>query len=40
MKLVGALMAVPSIRKKAKGQMNQAVIGPYAKVVEQAKQRP
>lgn len=37
MKLVGALMAVPSIQKKAKGKMNEAILGPYEKVVQQAK---
>ena len=39
MKLVGALMAIPSVQKKAKGKMTLAMIGPYQKVVEQAKQR-
>lgn len=38
MKLVGALMAVPSMQKKAKGKMAQAMIAPYQKVVEGAKQ--
>ena len=38
MKLVGALMAIPSVQKKAKSQMTQAMIGPYQKVVEGAKQ--
>ena len=37
MQLVGALMAVPSIQKKAKGKMNEAILGPYEKVVQQAK---
>ena len=36
MKLVGALVAIPSVQKKMKGQMNQYIIGPYQKVVEQA----
>ena len=39
MKLVGALIAVPSVQKKIKGQMNQYIIDPYQKVVEQAKER-
>ena len=39
MKLVGAMLAVPSVQKKMKGQMNQYIIGPYQKVVEQAKER-
>ena len=38
MKLVGAMLAVPSVQKKMKGQMNQYIIGPYQKVVEQAKE--
>ena len=37
MKLVGALLALPSIQKKMKGQMNQYIIGPYQNIVEQAK---
>lgn len=37
MKLVGSLIAIPSVQKKMKGQMNQYIIGPYQKVVEQAK---
>lgn len=37
MRLVGALMAIPSVQKKARGKMTQAMIGPYQKVVEQAK---
>lgn len=36
MKLVGALLAIPSIQKKMKGQMNQYIIGPYQKVVDTA----
>ena len=36
MKLVGALLAVPSVQRKMKGQMNQYIIGPYQKVVESA----
>lgn len=36
MKLVGALIAIPSIQKKMKGQMNPYIIGPYVKVVEEA----
>ena len=37
MKLVGAMMAVPSVQKKMRGQMNHYIIAPYEKVVEQAK---
>ena len=37
MRLVGALMAVPSVQKKARGKMTEAMIGPYEKVVQQAK---
>ena len=39
MKLVGALIAIPSVQKKMKGQMNQYIIGPYQKVVELAKKK-
>ena len=39
MKLVGTLIAIPSVQKKMKGQMNKYIIEPYKKVVEQAKQR-
>ena len=38
MKLVGTLIAIPSVQKKMKGQMNKYIIEPYKKVVEQAKQ--
>jgi multimeric flavodoxin WrbA len=37
MKLVGALLSVPSLQKKMQQQMTAAMVGPYAKVVEQAK---
>lgn len=36
-RLVGALLAVPSIQKKAKGQMTAAMVAPYETVVEQAR---
>lgn len=36
MKLAGAMLAVPSVQKKMKGQMNTYIIGPYRKVVEEA----
>lgn len=36
MKFIGALISIPSVQKKMKGQMNQYTIGPYQKVVEQA----
>ena len=39
MKLVGALISIPSVQKKMKGQMNQYIIGPYEKVIQQAKER-
>lgn len=39
MRLVGALMAIPSVQKKARGQMTDAIIGPYQKVVAQAKKQ-
>lgn len=38
MKLVGAMLAIPSVQKKMKGQMNRYIIGPYEKIVEQAKE--
>ncbi|HIU34404.1 MAG TPA: iron-sulfur protein, partial [Candidatus Pullichristensenella excrementigallinarum] len=39
MKLVGALLAVPSVQKKMKGRMSQYIVGPYEKVVERAKMK-
>lgn len=39
MKLVGSLISIPSVQKKMKGQMNDYIIGPYQKVVEQAKEK-
>ncbi|MCI7473194.1 MAG: NAD(P)H-dependent oxidoreductase [Clostridiales bacterium] len=36
MRLVGTLLAIPSLRKKAGNKMTQAIIGPYEKVVRQA----
>ena len=39
MRLVGALLAVPSIQRKAKGKMTEAMIGPYRHVVENVKER-
>lgn len=37
MRLVGALLAVPSVQKQAKGKMTEAMVSPYEKVVAQAK---
>lgn len=37
MRLVGSLMAIPSVQKKAKGKMTEAMIAPYQKVIEQVK---
>lgn len=37
MKLAGAMLAVPSVQMKMKGQMNKYIIGPYRKVVEKAR---
>ena len=34
MRLVGSLLAIPSIQKKAKGQMTAAMVAPYQKVLE------
>lgn len=39
MKLVGAMISIPSVQKKMKGQMNKYIIGPYQKVVEQARSK-
>lgn len=36
MKLVGVLMAIPSVQKQAKGKMTEAMVAPYEKVVEEA----
>ena len=36
MRLVGALLAIPSVQKMARGKMTEAMIGPYHQVVEQA----
>lgn len=38
MKLVGTLLAVPSIQKQAKGKMTEAIVGPYRKVIEQVQE--
>lgn len=38
MKLVGAMLAIPSVQKKMKGQMNQYIIGPYQDVVKKAEE--
>ena len=37
MRLVGAILAIPSVQKQAKGRMTEAMIGPYRKVIEQVK---
>ena len=39
MRLVGTLMVIPSVQKKARGKMTDAIIGPYRKVVAQAKKQ-
>ena len=39
MKLIGALIAIPSVQKKMKGKMNTYIIEPYKKVVEETKQK-
>ncbi len=36
MKLVGALISIPSVQKKMKSQMSDYIIGPYRSVVENA----
>ena len=40
MRLVGALMAIPSVQKQAKGKMTEAMIGPYQKVITQVTATP
>lgn len=42
MRLVGALLAIPAVQKRAKGKMTEAMIGPYQKIVKaaQAKAAP
>ena len=39
MRLVGTLLAIPAVQKQAKGKMTEAMIGPYQKVVETAKEK-
>lgn len=39
MKLVGTIIAIPSVQKKMKGRMNRYIIAPYEKVVEQAMEK-
>lgn len=39
MRLVGMMLAIPSVQKQAKGKMTEAMIGPYQKVIEQARKR-
>lgn len=34
MKLLGELISIPSVQKKTKNQMSQAIIAPYQKVIE------
>lgn len=36
MRLIGGLLAIPSVQRKAKGKITEAMIAPYQKVVEQA----
>ncbi|MCI5774554.1 MAG: NAD(P)H-dependent oxidoreductase [Erysipelotrichaceae bacterium] len=36
MKMVGSLLAIPSLQRKMKGQMNHYIIAPYQKVVAEA----
>lgn len=38
MKLVGAMISIPSIQKKMKGQMDHYIIGPYEEVVKKARE--
>lgn len=36
MRLVGGMMAIPSVRRKMRGKMNDYIIAPYRKVVQEA----
>lgn len=38
MRLVGTLLAIPSIQKQARGKMTEAMVAPYEKVIEAARQ--
>ena len=38
MELIGAMMAVPSVQKKMRGQMSRFITDPYRKIVEQARE--
>ena len=38
MRLVGALLALPGAKEKAKGQMTKAMVAPYQRVVERARE--
>ena len=40
MRLIGGLLSVPAIQKKAKGRMTEAMVKPYQKVIDQAKNNP
>lgn len=37
MKLAGSFMAMPSVQKKLNGKMNNFIIAPYRKVIEEAR---
>ncbi len=37
MKILGGVMKIPSVQKKMKGQLNQYIIQPYNKIIEEAK---
>ena len=39
MKLVGTLIAIPSVQKKMKGKMTEYMVAPYQKVVQEAKKQ-
>ncbi len=39
MKFLGLLLSLPSVQKKMKGQMDDYIIGPYRKVIEEADKR-
>ena len=39
MKLVGALISIPSVQKKMKNKMNEYILMPYKKIIDNAKHK-
>ena len=38
-KLVGALISIPSMQKKMKNKMNEYILMPYKKIIDNAKHK-